>query len=272
MKKFELTEETKDYFGRIFFRIVALVDIPDLSVVRGHKGGWLESESCLSHQGDCWVKNDAMIEDGSTVSGDAVITGTAYVGNNSSVSGYAIVDGDARVLTSRIYEQALIDDSARVENSSILGRATIKGNAIVKDSRIDTEVIIDENASVQCSELLGLERSAISGQAKVENLTITSGNPVKDLYITGNSEVHDVTISGLRIEIKDDASISNSTIEGKDVRLFGFSRIEKGVALYDNCNIGGFTTITLDGWGNELDNITLDTDMKITMGNYHLLR
>lgn len=272
MKKFELKNETKEMNGRTFHRIVALVDIPDLSVLKGHNGGWLESEDCLSHRGNCWVKDDAMVEEGSNVTGNAVVAENAYIGNQSYISLDAIVDGHANISDSTINGKAFIGGSAHVRTSTIFGRVTIKGESAVKDCRISSEVMIDGSASIQDSELVGLERSEISGQAKVKKLTITSSNPVKDLYIHGNSEIDDVSISGLRIVIRDDASISRSTIDGKDIRLCGFSRIERGVTLFDNCIIGGFTTISLDGWGNVLKNISLDTDDKITMDNYHLLR
>lgn len=271
MKKFELTQETKELNGRTFFRIVALVDIPDLSVIRAHKGGWLESESCLSHRGDCWVKDDAMIEEGSIVNGNAVVSGNAYVGNKSSVSLYAIVSGDSQVLKSNINEEALIDGSARVENSSIFGRATIQGNARITNSRIASEVIVEGNACIQESTMLGLERSQIFGDAIIKDIVITSAKPVKDLCIDDNAKVENVTISGNRVFIRHDASIKNSTIDGNDIVLVDFATILNGATLRNNCTIGGCTIIKLDGWGNELRDITLDTDMEVTMENFHLL-
>lgn len=57
MKKFELTTDTKMYFGRKLFRIKAVVSFGNVTV--GDLGGYIEKECNLSHSGDAWVCNDA---------------------------------------------------------------------------------------------------------------------------------------------------------------------------------------------------------------------
>lgn len=58
-KKFELTKETKMFFGRKLFRIRALIDFGDVKV--GDLGGFVEKESNLSHYGDAWVCDNAKV-------------------------------------------------------------------------------------------------------------------------------------------------------------------------------------------------------------------
>ena len=53
MKKYELTTETKSFFGRALFRIRALVSFG--VVVEGELGGWVESAGNLSEDGNAWV-------------------------------------------------------------------------------------------------------------------------------------------------------------------------------------------------------------------------
>lgn len=50
MKKFELTSNTKMWFGRKFFQIKALVSFGN--VKEGELGGYIEKEENLDHDGD----------------------------------------------------------------------------------------------------------------------------------------------------------------------------------------------------------------------------
>ena len=58
-KKYKLTEETKEWCGRTLHRIEALKDFGDVKA--GDKGGWIEKEENLSHQGDAWVYGNAQV-------------------------------------------------------------------------------------------------------------------------------------------------------------------------------------------------------------------
>ena len=63
-KKYRLTEETIEFLGRTLHRIEALRDFTTSDgtiVYKGEKGGWIESENNLSHDGDAWVYGDAQV-------------------------------------------------------------------------------------------------------------------------------------------------------------------------------------------------------------------
>ena len=78
MKKYELTEETiKINENQTLYRIKALRDFGDVKA--GDLGGFVESEKNLSHEGDCWISNDAKVYDFARISGSARISGTAEV-------------------------------------------------------------------------------------------------------------------------------------------------------------------------------------------------
>ena len=59
MKKFELTGESINHFGRTLFRIRALVAFRCVEV--GELGGYLEKEKNLSQEDDAWVFGDAQV-------------------------------------------------------------------------------------------------------------------------------------------------------------------------------------------------------------------
>ncbi len=56
-KKYELTKNTKDFFGKTLFQIKALVEFG--SIIKGELGGYIEKEKNLSQEGDAWVYGNA---------------------------------------------------------------------------------------------------------------------------------------------------------------------------------------------------------------------
>lgn len=61
-KKYEFTGETRALSSTtILHRIRAVIDIPSADVNAGDIGGWIESDSNLSHDYDAWVDGDAHI-------------------------------------------------------------------------------------------------------------------------------------------------------------------------------------------------------------------
>lgn len=76
-KKYELTEETIEFYGRTLYRIKALKDFGDVEV--GDLGGYIESESNLIQKGCAWVYGDAMVYDNANVCGNANVYGNAEI-------------------------------------------------------------------------------------------------------------------------------------------------------------------------------------------------
>ena len=62
-KKYEFTGETRALSSTtILHRIRAVIDIPGAGVNAGDIGGWIESDSNLSHDYDAWVDGNAWVE------------------------------------------------------------------------------------------------------------------------------------------------------------------------------------------------------------------
>ena len=127
MKKYELTTESKEYYGRKLFRIKALVSFGN--VKEGEMGGWIEKEQNLSHFGNAWVGGNARVYENARVwqdaqvYDDAVVFGNAWVSDKAQVCGHAMVHDDTWVCGS-----ALVCDSARVCNNAL-----VCGNAFVSN-------------------------------------------------------------------------------------------------------------------------------------------
>ena len=120
MRKYKLTSETISVVCNgaeiTLHRIQALRDFGDIKA--GDLGGFIEKESNLSQDGNCWVYDTAKVY------GDAKIFGNALVDDNAKVFGYAEVHGCAKV-----------SNNAEVYgNTDVYGNAKIYGNAEVSGS------------------------------------------------------------------------------------------------------------------------------------------
>ena len=120
-RKYVLTEETivVEGCGKKLYRIKALRSFGD--VKKGDLGGYIEKDDNLSHDGKCWVYNDAKVY------------GNAEVTDNATVHDYARISGNAKILdNSRVYESAQVFQSAEIKGAShVCGRATVHGNTIL---------------------------------------------------------------------------------------------------------------------------------------------
>ena len=100
-KKYKLTDETINLNGVTLYRIEALKYFGEIK--KGDKGGFIESENNLAHEGDAWVSDnahvygDANVCDDSSVFGSAFVYDNAHVYGDALVRGYACVCGDAEI-------------------------------------------------------------------------------------------------------------------------------------------------------------------------------
>ena len=75
MKKYKLTDEKIEWYGRTLYRIIALISFGD--VKEGDLGGFIEKEENLSHYDNCWVFGKAQVCDEARVFGEAQVFGKA---------------------------------------------------------------------------------------------------------------------------------------------------------------------------------------------------
>ena len=112
-RKYKLTDECMQYEGHKLYRIQSLRSFSN--VKEGELGGYIESEDNLSHNGMCWVYDEAKV------------FGNAKVCNNACVYFYAEVFGNADV-----FGNAKVCDNAKVFcNANVFGKAEVSGDAKV---------------------------------------------------------------------------------------------------------------------------------------------
>src|SRR5690554_5300865 len=125
IRKYQLTNETRAIGDRVLHRIRALIDIPKHGVKAGDLGGFIEGESNLSHNGECWIGKNACAYDNAYVYGNARVYDNARIRDNAHVGGDAWICGNANV-----YGKARIRDYAGVSaNARVHGNALIYGNS-----------------------------------------------------------------------------------------------------------------------------------------------
>ena len=109
-KKYKLTDETIEVEGKALYRIEALKDFCEIK--KGDKGGFIESEDNLSHEGNAWVYDDACVYDNALVTDDACVSDNARVYNDARLSDNSWVYGNARLT-----DDACVCGTARVSDN-----------------------------------------------------------------------------------------------------------------------------------------------------------
>ena len=218
-KKYKLTDDTIISYDHILHRIEAVRDFADVKL--GDKGGYVESEDNLSHDGNCWVYDDARVMDQASVYGDASVREHAFVAGQSQVCGEAdvfgnaCVDGQAVVSgQSCIYHNAVVFENVRVHGASrVLGNSRIKRCANVHGNTYITDhAIISGRSEVYgCIKIGGhvqiLGRSVVSGNGCLSGNDIYNSCVVRDYNKYSQS-------SEIRVKSKD---LNCSVINNNDV-------------------------------------------------------
>lgn len=132
MQKYKIIESTAiEYEGYKLYRIEALIDFAN--VKKGDRGGYVETKDNLSHEGNCWIYNDAKVYGQAKVFEDALIWDNAEVFNHAEVYGKAQIRDNAEVSGySKVYDKAEVTDRANVFGlAKVFGNATLSNQAEV---------------------------------------------------------------------------------------------------------------------------------------------
>ena len=147
-KKYEFTDEILEVFKIKLHRIKALKSFG--TIKEGELGGFIESESNLSHEGNCWVGENAKVFQKAEVSDDAivgmnaVVYGCAKIKDNAHIYDYATVHGHTIISEkANIFEYAIVAEKAKVS-----GMALVHGHACILDGYIEGNCIVCDYARV----------------------------------------------------------------------------------------------------------------------------
>ena len=223
MKKYEFTGETKEYKGRILHRIKALRNFRN--VIKGDLGGWIEKESNLSHEGICWVYDEAMVFDNAQVRDNVAIR------HKAKIYGNARIYGDARICNNvQIYEEAKVYEYAEIyDNVQIYGKTRICGKShILSNVRIYDRVTICGNARIYGNAQI-YENACIWNKAKVY------GNA----KIYGNAMIYDEAEVFDNAKVYDFANIYGNALVFENAQVYNIARVYGNAKICGNAQVFG---------------------------------
>lgn len=207
-KKYEILKtNTYNMNGKTLYRIIAIRNFGDIK--KGEIGGFVESERNLSHNGNCWIHDDAKVYEKGKVYGDAQIYDHSMVYGKAKVYGHA-----------KLFKSSLVTENAKIYGSSCLTGFTairhkvrIYGNAKIADAMISNETKVYGNVIVDTGGVI------IQGNSKIYGSSYISGDTkIVDCFIHGCSEINDVrcikqsNISGVTKLEYNDKRIKNMNI------------------------------------------------------------
>lgn len=233
MKKYSLIESDRSNEQQKLYQIKALKTFTtsnDTKVKEGDLGGFISGEHNLSHEGNCWVANNAEVWD------QACVSENAYLGGFSSLSDQVQLYGNAKVIRGKSSGNVKIYDNAKVAvKGRIEDEVEIFGNAVVasKETEISGSVKIFGNAHIGVSPRGDIR---ISEQAKIYGNAQIGGT----CHIKGNAEIWgDTVICGYDVRVKDNAKICGAEISGRN-DFFGNTRIiGSNIIINDELDLGG---------------------------------
>ena len=244
------------------YRIRALRDFGDVKA--GDLGGYVENEHNLSHKGDCWVYDNAIVCHDSVVKDNAAIRGKATAIGHSILSGNANVFGEARIQDyAEVSDHAqvgfewdggkspngkwkngdrtVIDEYAKVSgNAQVLGEVIVSGHVCIKDNarvegkwpRVPDDKFnayyiscIDDNAVIEGNAQV--TNAIVTGHAHIHENAVLSGHP----KMGGHPE-----ISG-NAEICGDARVMNNIVMNGDARIGGTADITDKITVGRDADI-----------------------------------
>ena len=127
-------------------------------VKKGDLGGYVQKEENLSHEGGCWIFEEAEVRDNGRVEGNARLAGRSLVRDNAVVKGYSCLAANAYV-----WGNAVLDGATQMKglvsiggNSRTNGYVSINGNSQVRgDSVLDGHIFLNGTVVLESAKLTG---------------------------------------------------------------------------------------------------------------------
>jgi len=172
-EKYRFTGRTRKMFGVTVHEIEALHDV-GTDVKAGERGGFVEGQDNLAHDGDAWIYPGAVVAENAVVHGNAKVR-AGCVFNEAEVRDFAEVVADRKGCEPMVYGRARIAMLGVVrDNGQVYGSAAVYGE--VRDS-----------AEVGADSLIEAGRT-VSGREWVHDRVETPGIPSVDLSLDAPDE------------------------------------------------------------------------------------
>ncbi|EFB9651045.1 hypothetical protein E5G93_00160 [Escherichia coli] len=259
MRKYRLSEEQRAFSYQedgtkknvLLRQIIAISDFND--VIAGTAGGWIDRETVLAQEGNCWIYDQNAIAFGGTViSGNTRITGTSVLWGEVYATDNVWIDN------SEISQGAYISDSVTIHDSLVCGQCRIFGHALINQHSMivaaqgltpDHQLLLQiyDRARVSASRIV-LEEDAIPTihySSQVAEYAIVEGNCVLK---------HHVLIGGNAVVRGGPILLDEHVVIQGESRITGAVIIENHVELTDHAVVEAFDGDTVHVRGPKVIN------------------
>ncbi|HHR0146492.1 TPA: YdcK family protein [Escherichia coli] len=190
MRKYRLSEEQRAFSYQedgtkknvLLRQIIAISDFND--VIAGTAGGWIDRETVLAQEGNCWIYDQNAIAFGGTViSGNTRITGTSVLWGEVYATDNVWIDN------SEISQSAHISDSVTIRGSLVCGQCRIFGHALIDQHSM---IVAAQGLTPDHQLLLQIyDRARVSASRIVHQAQIYGDAVVRYAFIEHRAEVFD---------------------------------------------------------------------------------
>ncbi|HEL3921308.1 TPA: hypothetical protein ACM3LS_003949 [Escherichia coli] len=194
MRKYRLSEEQRAFSYQedgtkksvLLRQIIAMSDFND--VIAGSAGGWIDRETVLAQEGNCWIYDQNAIAFGGTViSGNTRITGTSVLWGEVYATDNIWIDN------SEIRQGAYISDSVTISDSLVCGQCRIFGHALIDQHSM---IVAAQGLTPDHQLLLQIYGDAvvryafIEHRAEVFDFASIEGNEENNVWLCDCAKVH----------------------------------------------------------------------------------
>lgn len=190
MRKYRLSEEQRAFSYQddgtkksvLLRQIIAMSDFND--VIAETAGGWIDRETVLAQEGNCWIYDQNAIAFGGTViSGNTRITGTSVLWGEVYATDNVWIDN------SEISQGAYISDSVTIHDSLVCGQCRIFGHALIDQHSM---IVAAQGLTPDHQLLLQIyDRARVSASRIVHQAQIYGDAVVRYAFIEHRAEVFD---------------------------------------------------------------------------------
>ncbi|EOQ0214752.1 YdcK family protein [Escherichia coli] len=190
MRKYRLSEEQRAFSYQedgtkknvLLRQIIAISDFND--VIAGTAGGWIDRETVLAQEGNCWIYDQNAIAFGGTViSGNTRITGTSVLWGEVYATDNVWIDN------SEISQGAYISDSVTIHDSLVCGQCRIFGHALINQHSM---IVAAQGLTPDHQLLLQIyDRARVSASRIVHQAQIYGDAVIRYAFIEHRAEVFD---------------------------------------------------------------------------------
>ncbi|EPB0187210.1 YdcK family protein [Escherichia coli] len=190
MRKYCLSEEQRAFSYQedgtkksvLLRQIIAISDFND--VIAGTAGGWIDRETVLAQEGNCWIYDQNAIAFGGTViSGNTRITGTSVLWGEVYATDNVWIDN------SEISQGAYISDSVTIHDSLVYGQCRIFGHALIDQHSM---IVAAQGLTPDHQLLLQIyDRARVSASRIVHQAQIYGDAVIRYAFIEHRAEVFD---------------------------------------------------------------------------------